>query len=178
MPLLFTFPSSTYKLLPSSRRFPAILLTSITVAPDTLPYLGLGDQTALGIPFNPHHRSIRRSRFGLQIEHNGLSTWRSLAQFIYKRVCQRINSCTAPSACSGSRLSEASPFSVATDTEISVLFTLQIISVMSVRRCASLRIGCTLRCLEAGRLRRYLSRGNIWRAVWEGIHTSGVLSEH
>jgi len=29
---LFTFPSSTYKLLPSPRRFPAILLTSITVA--------------------------------------------------------------------------------------------------------------------------------------------------
>ncbi len=125
MPLLFTFPSSTYKLLPSPRRFPAILLTSITVAPDTLPYLGLGGQTALGIPFNPHHRSIRRSRFGLQIEHHGLSSRRSLTQFIYQRVCQTIDSCTAPSACPGSRLSEASPSSAATDTGISVLFTLQ-----------------------------------------------------
>ncbi len=126
MPLLFTFPSSTYKLLPSPRRFPAILLTSITVALNTLPYLGLGGQTALGTPFNPHHRFIRRSRFGLQIEHHGLSSRRSLAQFIYQRVCQTIDSCTAPSACPGSRLSEASPSSVATDTGIPVLFTLQI----------------------------------------------------
>jgi hypothetical protein len=159
---LVTFPSFTYRLLPSPRRFPAILLTSISVTLNTLPYLEPGDQTALGTLFNPHHRSIRRSRFELQIEHHGLSSRRSLAQFIYKRV---IDSCTAPSACPGSRLSEASPSSVANDTRMSVLFTLQIISVTSVRRCASLRTDCTLRCLEADRLRRYLSRENIWRAV-------------
>lgn len=161
--LLFTFSSFTYKLLSFSRWFSIILLISISVTLNTLSYLKFKNQIALDISsFNSHHHLIQWSRFELQIEHHNLSTWRSLAQFIYQRVCQRINSCIVSSACSKSRLSKFSSFSVATDTEISVLFTLQIISVMSVRRCASLHINCTLRCLEADCLQRYLSRENIW----------------